>query len=89
MKNNYYEGCYGISKEPENTCPMIDSVIKSINVALSDSAKYKKKDDIEVLQNILDDVEWNLNSLESDLEDIRSHVEKIREWGKRMERTLY
>ena len=71
-------------KEPSNTCPDIDSVIKSIKsvIQLSHTQGTETEDELfSLLGDIHDELYWG----ESTLEDLRSANEGLREWGKSQE----
>jgi len=72
---------FGVSEQPCVTCPMINSVIKSINSALCNIKGWDYDPTIEDLKDKCSNVEDDLWSLVSEMEDIRKNVELIREWG--------
>ncbi len=74
------ERAFGVSEQPEETCPMIDAVLKGIADAIS-SAKASDGDDVNELKDALSDVDWAISGIPSDLENIRRHITDIRSWG--------
>jgi len=75
---------FAIAPQPEATCPMIDAIIKKLNSAERSIRGFQKLDDVDELKEVIDSIHSDLfswNDLESDLEKIRKHVEKIRNWG--------
>lgn len=83
----FSERDFGIGKEPSNTCPMIDSVISKINYCLKMSNKCTEDDEGKDLYSVIFDMQYELDKLESTLEDIRSHVIDIRGWGNEWKNT--
>jgi len=82
---NPSEKRYGISKQPEPTCPMIDKVIGEIEAIQKAIRGYEKADE-EELRDMLSTVESNIGSLVGYyktglMEDIRRNVDAIRNWG--------
>lgn len=75
------EKAFGISKEPSQTCPMIDAVISKINSCLKMSDKCSEDDEPKNLYEIIYDMRYELSKIESEMENIRSHVIDIRAWG--------
>lgn len=66
--------------QPEDTCPMIDGVIDSLDTVKKYMKKYDRIDDVAVLHSMLYDIEWDLG-LDDDMEKIRTNVCLIRDWG--------
>lgn len=75
------EKAFGIGKEPSQTCPMIDAVISKINSCLKMSDKCSEDDEPKILYDVIYDMRYELSKIESDMENIRSHVIDIRAWG--------
>jgi hypothetical protein len=67
--------------QPEDTCPMIDGVIDSLDTIKKYMKKYDRIDDITTLHSMLYDIEWDLD-LDDDMEKIRTNVCLIRDWGR-------
>lgn len=80
-KQRTSEEIHGIPKQPGDTCPMIDKVIKAIQ-NIDDLARKPRYgwDDVNV-EDLMSDVDRELWSLVSEMEDIRDNAEKIRTWG--------
>lgn len=75
---------FEIAPQPEATCPMIDAIIKKLNSVERSIRGFQNLDDVDELKEVIDSIHSDLfswNDLESDLEKIRNHVEKIRNWG--------
>jgi hypothetical protein len=47
--------------QPEDTCPMIDGVIDSLDTIKKYMKKYDRIDDITTLHSMLYDIEWDLD----------------------------
>lgn len=77
MTNEEY---FEVSKQPEPTCPMIDSLIKRANEIMKTIAGYNRMNEDELLSAV-DDVDTLIRYFEDELNGIRHHVEKIRSWG--------
>ena len=69
-----------IPPQPKDTCPMIDSVINSLDSIKRGMKKYDRIDDVATLHSMLYDIEWDLD-LDADMEKIRTNVCLIRSWG--------
>lgn len=84
-KEQTSEELYGISKQPAETCPIIDEALRELAAIARRIRGYEKADESE-LRDMLSDVEtrigyldgWNRTGL---LEDIRKNVTAIRAWG--------
>lgn len=84
-KEQTSEELYGISKQPAETCPIIDEALRELGAIARRIRGYEKADESE-LRDMLSDVEthigyldgWNRTGL---LEDIRRNVTAIRAWG--------
>ncbi len=63
---------------PENTCPLINTLIKSVNDIFR-ILKYGPNEDNP--QSPFDDIESELWSFEDELENIRKHNEQLRNLG--------
>jgi len=75
------EHIFGVSIQPPDTCPMINSIQSDIKKALYALKGYERWEDIDELKSALEDIEYRLGSLDSELEDVRKNVEAIRAWG--------
>lgn len=78
---------YGISKQPADTCPIIDKAIRCIQSAQEAIRRYERSDDVDELKEMISTVEMELGEVCSYgnsglLEDIRDNTHRIREWGK-------
>ena len=84
-KEQTSEELYGISKQPAETCPIIDEALRELGEIERRIRGYEKADESE-LRDMLSDVEtrigyldgWNRTGL---LEDIRKNTKAIRAWG--------
>ena len=74
------EEAFEVSKQPNPTCPMIDSLIKRANEIMKTVRGYSKADE-EELRSMVDGVDTLISYFEDELNDIRHHVEMIRTWG--------
>jgi chromosome segregation ATPase len=91
------EKLYGISPQPEETCPLIDDVIKEIDNILDHTKRHEKmeesglRDAIERIETDLSNlihkkyqIPNNLGGYDIDinpLEKIRKRVTEVRSWG--------
>lgn len=80
-KSKTTEERLGMIIPPSYQCSDIDKLIKVINWAEKYVTQSTKTDDADELRNHLDDIEYEMNGLESDLEDIRKACEELRDWG--------
>ena len=76
---------YGIVKQPEPCCPLINSALEEVNGLQKRIRNYERADEDE-LRDMLSDVETHLGYLSGYgnsglLEDIRGRTEEIRAWG--------
>ena len=76
---------YGIVKQPEPCCPLINSALEEVNGLQKRIRGYERASEDE-LRDMLSDVERDLSSLSGYgrsglLEDIRRRVEDVRSWG--------
>jgi hypothetical protein len=67
---------------PENTCPLIDSVIRDVQKAEKIAARDYKYADEDELREALRDVEYALWDVSSVMEQIRTHNDTLRRLGK-------
>ena len=79
------EYVFGISKQPLDTCPMIDEAVKDITEIYKTIRNYERADEDE-LRDMLSTVEHKLSYLvgygnQGLLEDIRQNAASIRQWG--------
>lgn len=79
------EALYGLPKQPENTCPAIDSAIRDLRQAMKtlesagrDCRHIEGADEIE---EQIDDGVYQVSYLEEKFEHCRSQCEDIRAWG--------
>ena len=85
-KEQTSEELYGISKQPAETCPIIDEALRELGEIARRIRGYEKADESE-LRDMLSEVEtrigyldgWNRTGLH---EDIRKNTTAIRAWGK-------
>lgn len=85
VKDKTSEYRFGISKQPPNTCPLIDKAHVYVEKIYQAMRGYEKADEDE-LRDILSTVEHNLAYLigygnQGLLEDIRQNAAAIRQWG--------
>lgn len=74
------EDRFGIIKQPKDTCPMIDELIKKIRRIQSVIKGYSKAEPGELLE-MVDNVDTETSYFEIYLEGIRTNIEAIRSWG--------
>lgn len=75
---------YGVDPQPKETCPMIDALQTDLASAYKTMRNYQKSDDVEELKEMLSDIEhilFSWSAAHSSLEEIRTHVVSIRDWG--------
>ena len=75
------EEMHGIAPQPEDTCPLIDAVIRKIGEALGYTKNADRSESIDELQDTCANVDWALDGLEDKLEAIRERVSSVRAWG--------
>lgn len=83
--NDTSEYTFGISKQPPDTCPIIDEAIKDITEIYRAIRNYERADE-EKLRDMLSTVEHTLGYIvgynnKGLLEDIRQNTILIRQWG--------
>lgn len=74
---------YGIMKQPEATCPMIDKNLELIK-RCGQSLQGYKKFSLEEVEDAFFNISYELDKI--DLENVRKNVEAIREWGEQWKR---
>jgi hypothetical protein len=74
------EEMFGIDSPPDYQCPKIDKIIKAIR-AIEKNAKVGQYDEFEGLKDKLEDIDYYVYDLESQLEELRSNIDLLREWG--------
>lgn len=76
-------------KIPPQTCPAIDKAIKAVNAAEKCCSLAQKEDVAEDAHSLAYDAEYELGSVESDLEELRDQNSALREhmefWKKQCE----
>ena len=73
------EKLFGFPSPPEYQCGNIDALIKKMSEA-EKLSNYRYEDE-EELKGKLDDINYIVRYLEDDLEEVRSAIELLREWG--------
>ena len=79
------EYLFGINEQPKEQCPLINEVISQ----LVDNSKeikdvWQNLRDVEEAESYLSTLDWaeyNIRNLESNMEEIRVNIEKLRAWG--------
>lgn len=71
---------FKLPEQPAETCPLIDKIIKKINLIDQSTRRYER-DEHDELKDRLNEIEWAVSGLINDMEVIRKHVESIRSWG--------
>jgi len=78
---------YGISEQPDDTCPLINHAQDCIKDMMNTfpSSRMMRNADEEELRGMLQDAEetvnWEGEKADEKLEEIRERVTKIRAWG--------
>lgn len=62
-------------------CSKIDSVIKTLQQMEKESDVGKYDDDVEDLKNRLDSVNWEFSGLIDTIEELRTAIGDVRDWG--------
>lgn len=77
------EDILGLTSPVEYQCDNITNLIKKFNSIqfLSNLTRRDDSDDNEFLRDRLSDIAWESVDLEDEIEEIRSEIEKLREWG--------
>ena len=75
------EQIFDLSRQPDDNCPFIDSLIKDINI----DHNYLKRviDDLEIEKSEKGDLYdySDIDNIVDGLENLRSRIEELREWG--------
>lgn len=76
---------YEITKQPEETCPLVDKAIKAVTLAQDHLSGYEKLEEAE-LKHVIWLVELELGEIvgyrgQGSLEDIRESNQRLRQWG--------
>ncbi|PAD70598.1 hypothetical protein CHH83_02005 [Bacillus sp. 7586-K] len=74
------EELFGINDPVEYQCSFIDEVIKTVK-SIQKDLNYFKYDEKEELMERLDSISWDIRGLDDDINEIRSALEEVREWG--------
>jgi len=80
---------FGIAREPQYTCPMIDSVIDeldSVNQNIEGFEKTKSTEDLVEMLKYVEEIVGGVSKLQNRLEEIRENVTNIRDWGEEWKR---
>lgn len=72
---------YGITKQPQETCPLVDDALDDLKSALKELDGWERCDDVGELQHKCDMGVWYADRLNVTLEEIRERTAEIREWG--------
>lgn len=72
---------FGIPLPPKYQCPEIDKIISSLRDCEKEASSITKCDDIDECQSSASDIEWDLSSIQGDVERLRKEIEKLRSWG--------
>jgi hypothetical protein len=67
---------------PQNTCPIIDSVIKELKDSESMAKEIQKSENLEDIYSLASDIEWSVSNSQSSMEEIRSANDELRTIGK-------
>ena len=84
LRNDLIDGVENLKRDifiPENTCPLIDSVIKSVGEAVKSAEAMSKSDTIEEAKAYADEISSSLWFVEGHMEDIRSANKDLRRSG--------
>ena len=73
---------YGIIKQPEGACVLIDDALKYLKKSLKELDGWQKCDDVGELQSKCDMGACYADRLNETLEKIRERASEIRQWGK-------
>ena len=79
------EDLFDFEEQPKEQCPLINEVISQL-VDNSKEVKdvWQNLRDVEGAEGYLGDLYWaeyNIRNLESNMEEIRTNIEKLRAWG--------
>jgi len=72
---------WGITPQPEPTCPLIDDALDDLRSALKELDGWDKCDDVVELKHKCDMGAWYADRLNVTLEKIRERAGEIRDWG--------
>lgn len=64
-------------------CPQCDKIIKGIDTAMNrlSYSRREDKEDIELALEKISDVEYELSGLSDEVEELRSAIIELRDWG--------
>lgn len=74
------EEIFNLNDPVEYQCKFIDEVVKTIK-GMQKELKYSKQEDEDGLRDIVDSVSWDIGHLDDEVNQIRSAIEEVREWG--------
>jgi len=71
---------HGITKQPAESCPLVDEAVKTIKAAELELRGWEAME-LPDLKNATDYAVWRFDQLHDELEKIRTANEEIRQWG--------
>lgn len=79
------EDLFGISKQPKEQCSSIDKIISQlVDSSKEIKAVWQYLRDVKEAESCLSTLDWaeyDIRNLESNMEEIRTNIEKLRYWG--------
>jgi hypothetical protein len=79
-KINRSEDIFDISNPPEYQCKKIDELVDKVKSIHKRSSKYDRMEEDE-LKDALFDINWESDGLEKEVEELRTAIENVRQWG--------
>lgn len=74
------EEIFGLNDPVEYQCSFIDEVVKKVKGVQKD-CNYYRHDEKEDLIHRLDSIVYDIGNLDDEINEIRSAIEDVREWG--------
>lgn len=77
------EELFDLQAPVDYQCPNFDRVVSGINAASKalEYSRWDDKEDVEVALDKISDVEWSLSGLVDEVENLRTAIEEVRDWG--------
>lgn len=74
------EELFGFDAPSEHQCDHINKIIKKCN-KIYDYSRYTAMDDEGSMRDKLDDINYDANGFDDEIEELRTAIESVRAWG--------